>query len=521
VETIAISIASSIFIGVIILSTLYYIKLIKQRILFNTLEHTRSYALFLNKSNKITKITEAACNLLGADRPDLVNKHLNYIFQQDDKFIITQTLKKVDKQNVEILDDVSVKTKAGVAHVLCKIVKLSELSLTHDKCVILQDRTAIVSKTKKVEAAEKQIKEYAELLQSSFDDSFMPSILIDEYGCITNYNKSFHALVKKVEININQDSIFDILQLNKHHFEESLKTNKCFEFTVKIQNQEKNLVFNLHKIKNSKDKQFTLCQIQDITKQKQAETIRKKLENQIKQARKVEYLGELAGMVSHEFNNALMPIISFSNSVEKSLPETMVDEKDKLKKVIEASKHARDMINQIMSIKHIDFKETEVVDLAELTKINQPKFNLPENIELVINDSTENAKTMANYDVLGQAMQNVVKNATQGIGKEQGQIIFNIDLANYQQNPPNSVNKNPIKPNKDYYRFEIKDTGMGIKPEDMENIFNPFFTTKHFGKQIGTGLTYVYNCMERYQIPLEINSKPDEGVSIVAFFPAI
>ena len=62
---------------------------------------------------------------------------------------------------------------------------------------------------------------------------------------------------------------------------------------------------------------------------------------------------------------------------------------------------------------------------------------------------------------------------------------------------------------------------MGIKPEDMENIFNPFFTTKHFGKQIGTGLTYVYNCMEKYQIPLEINSKPDEGVSIVAFFPAI
>ena len=111
-ETIAISIASSIFIGVIILSTLYYIKLIKQRILFNTLEHTRSYALFLNKSNKITKITEAACNLLGADRPDLVNKHLNYIFQQDDKFIITQTLKKVDKQNVEILDDVSVKNKS-------------------------------------------------------------------------------------------------------------------------------------------------------------------------------------------------------------------------------------------------------------------------------------------------------------------------------------------------------------------------------------------------------------------------
>ena len=217
---------------------------------------------------------------------------------------------------------------------------------------------------------------------------------------------------------------FDILQLNKHNFEESLKTNKCFEFTVKIQNQEKNLVFNLHKIKNSKDKHFTLCQIQDITKQKQAETIRKKLENQIKQARKVEYLGELAGMVSHEFNNALMPIISFSNSVEKSLPETMADEKDKLKKVIEASKHARDMINQIMSIKHIDFKETEVVDLAELTKINQPKFNLPENVELVINDSTQNATTMANYDVLGQAMQNVVKMLLKVLVKSKGKSFL-------------------------------------------------------------------------------------------------
>ncbi|HAG52644.1 MAG TPA: hypothetical protein DCL21_02545, partial [Alphaproteobacteria bacterium] len=435
---------------------------------------------------------------------------------------ITKLLKNINKDNIQTIENLTVRTKSGHKHVLCKLVKIDSLVKIHHKLLVFQDRTHIVDTIKKVEKSERQLKEYANLLQSSFDDSFIPSLIITSEGSITNYNKSFHALVKKTTKKINKDSIFDILSLDSADFESNLINSRCFETSTTINNLKKDFVFNLHKIKSSKDKEFILCQIQDITKQKQAEAVRRKLEEQIRQTKKVEYMGEIAGMISHEFNNALMPIISFSSAVEKSLPENMTEEKDKLQKVVKASRQAKEMIHQIMQIKHIDFQKIEPIDLNELIQRNKPQFNLPNNIKLIVNNKSVEPKTMANYEVIGQAMRNAVSNAIQAIGdKPDGEIAFNIKDVFFTENTPKSVNKNSIELNKKYITFEIKDNGCGIDEKDIKNIFNPFFTTKHFNKQTGTGLTYIYSCMEKFKIPLVLKTKPNEGVSFTAFFSKI
>ena len=497
-------------------------KKIQAKALYNAFEKSKTYGLLLNKANKITSISDAMCELLEIDKNSVLNKHVSCIFNQQDKYQITKLLKNISQNNVQTIENLTIRTNSGHKHVLCKLINIKSLVNKPQRLLVFQDRTHIVDTIKKAESSERQLKEYAHLLQSSFDDSFIPSLIVTSEGIITNYNKSFHSLIKKEHIKINKDTIFDILSLDPTDFENNIANNRCFETSTTINNIKKDFVFNLHKLKSSKEKDFILCQIQDITKQKQAEAVRRKLEDQIRQAKKVEYMGEIAGMISHEFNNALMPIISFSSAVEKSLPDEMTEEKDKLKKVVKASKQAKDMIQNIMQIKHIDFQKVEPIDLNELVKRNESQFNLPNNITLTINNKAKNSKTLANYEVLGQAMRNVVCNSVQAIGdKEDGEITFNIEDITYTQDTPKSVNKNSIEPNKEYIAFEIKDNGCGINPEDIDKVFNPFFTTKHFNKQTGTGLTYIYTCMEKFNIPLILKTAPNQGVSFTAFFSKI
>lgn len=514
----------SVIILLIIIGVMYFLRHIREfqnTVLYNALEQTEIHGVLLDSNDKITRITDATCELLEIERFEIIGKHVSYLFDHKDKYQITLLLKNLDDHNLETIDNLSIKTKTGQCHVLCKLSKVDSVFKFHHKMLIFQDRTNIINYIKKIERSEKQLKEYSVLFRSSFEDSFLPSVIIKPNGTITNFNKSFHSLIRKEPIKLNSDTLFNLLNIDMYSFNEKLRKNQCFEALATVKDLKKNFVFNLHKITTLENKEFILCQIQDITKQKQSEVIRKKLEKEIKQTRKVEYLGELAGIISHEFNNALMPIISFSTSVEKTLPAKYQKEKDQLKKVIGASDHAKRMINQIMAIKHIDFHKKEEVDLNELIERNMPKLNLPENISLKINNSVEKALTSANYEVLGNALVNVVSNSAQALGNKGGEIQFNIKEEIFHKTPPKSLNNHNIKPNKHYISFEIIDNGSGIQQENIESIFNPFFTTKHFNKQIGTGLTYVYNCMDKYHIPLIIKNHPQEGVSLTAFFPSL
>tara|TARA_Y100001960_G_scaffold332552_1_gene433520 strand:+ start:3314 stop:4882 length:1569 start_codon:yes stop_codon:yes gene_type:complete len=506
-------------ITLIIIGLVKYIKNFQNAVLYNALEQTKINGVLLSKDNKITRITDSTCELLEIERFEIIGKHVSYLFDHKDKYQITLILKNLEEYQFDVIDNITIKTKTGHCHVLCKLSRVDSVFKFHHKMLVLQDRTNIISYIKKIEKSEKQLKEYSNLFRSSFEDSFLPSVIVRKDGMVTNYNKSFHSLLRRSLISLNKDSLFDLLNIDKYSFTEELKKKHSFEMTGEIRGQKRSLVFNIHEITASEGKEFILCQIQDISRQKQSEELRKKLEKQIKQSRKVEYLGELASVISHEFNNALMPIISFTNSVEKSLPEEYEKEKDKLRKVITASDHAKQMINQIMAIKHIDFHEKEAVDLNELIERNLPKFNLPESIKLKINNPVERPMTYGNYDVLGTAMQNVVHNSIQALNNKEGEIIFDLEEVIYKNHPPKSFNNHSIKTNRKYIRFAICDNGSGIKQDDIGTIFNPFFTTKHFNKQIGTGLTYVYNCMDKYGIPLTLENKDDGGVSITAFFP--
>lgn len=511
--------------SIIALSLLIYgyksLKETHNTMLYNILEQTRTYGILLDNSNKINRISNAMCELLEVQPFELLGKHVTTIFNEKDQNQINILLKNLDQNTLEIIDSLTLKTKTKQSHVLCKFGQVDGLLNYHHKIILFQDRTNIVNSIKKIEQSEKALKEYSKLFKSSFDDSFLPSIIITEEGLITNYNNSFHSLVKKVDITTNEDSIFELLGLDKSVLETNINKNKCFEVSCVIGGLNKDFVFNTHKIKQSDSKTFVLCQIQDITKQKQAENIRKKLENKIIQTRKVEYLGELSGMISHEFNNALMPILSFTKSVEKSLPEEFDEQKEKLTKVIQASNHAKKMINQIMEIKHIDFHQTEEVNLNKLLNDNISNVTVPHNVKVNISNNLKNPITMANFEVLSNAFQNVIKNSFQAMSEDGGDINISLHEVSFSNSSviPKSVNQTGIQKDITYVAFEINDSGKGISDEDIENIFNPFFTTKHFNKQIGTGLTYVYNCMEKFSIPLAIRATSKGGVSLTAFFP--
>jgi signal transduction histidine kinase len=489
----------------------------QNKTLYNALEQTKTPGILVNKNNKITRVTDATCELFEIERFELVGKDASYLFEKSQKQELSETIRNIQQNDVKIIDNLTINTKTGQCHVLCKISNIESVFKYHSKMIIFHDRTNIINYIKQIEDSEKQLKAYSKLFKSTFDDSFLPSVIIQEDGIIKNYNKSFFSLIKKQAIKLNSDSIFNILHIDKHSFKEEITKNNSFEISVLVNNKTHNFVFNLHNIKNN-DEELILCQIQDITRQKRSENLRRELEKQIKQTRKVEYLGELAGIISHEFNNALMPIISFTTSVEKSLPSKYATEKEKLNKVIQASNHAKNMIAQIMDIKHIDFHTKQEVNLKDIIHniIDGDKYSF-KNISFPINITAENTKTLGNNEVFEKAITNIIDNSIQAIGNKEGKVNITIEDVCYEEKTPKTFNNHKINKNQTYLKLEISDNGIGIKEQDLESIFNPFFTTKHFNKQIGTGLTYVYNCLDRYSIPFTVISNNDKGVSITLF----
>lgn len=490
----------------------------QNKTLYNALEQTKTPALLVNNEGKITRATDAMCELFEIERFEIVGKPAHYIFETQYKQEVTDSIKSIQQNQLKIIEDITINTKTGHCHVLCKISNIESVFKYHSKMIIFHDRTTIINYIKQIEESEKQLKEYSKLFKSTFDDSFLPSVIIKEDGTIKNYNKSFFSLIKKQVIKINSDSIFNILHIDEYSFKEEILKNNSFEISVLINNKTHNFVFNLHNIKNN-DEYLILCQIQDITRQKRSENLRRNLEKQLKQTRKVEYLGELAGIISHEFNNALMPIISFTTSVEKSLPDEYSNEKEKLQKVIQASNHAKNMIYKIMEIKHIDFHTKQEVNLEKIIRdiIDSDKYSF-KNISFPINIETKNTNTQGSYEVFTKAITNIIDNSIQAIGEKDGKVNITIENAYYEKTPPKTFNNHKINKNQNYLKLNISDNGIGINEKDLESIFNPFFTTKHFNKQTGTGLTYVYNCLDRFSIPFTVESNKDSGVSITLFF---
>lgn len=245
---------------------------------------------------------------------------------------------------------------------------------------------------------------------------------------------------------------------------------------------------------------------------------RANLEGQLRQAQKMEAIGQLAAGVAHDFNNLLTVVQGYTQLLlVKQAPGSMGHEA--LGKIISATKRAAGLTSQLLTFSRKRVAEPRAVDLnkvvANVTGMLHPL--LGENIRLNLHPATAVPAIMADAAMLEQVIVNLAVNARDAMPKGGDLVIstFQTDI------DESHVRHNRQATSGQFVCLQVSDAGMGMDAATLERIFEPFFTTKGVGKGTGLGLATVYGIVKQHRGWVEVNSQVGVGTTFKVFLPAV
>jgi PAS domain S-box-containing protein len=257
----------------------------------------------------------------------------------------------------------------------------------------------------------------------------------------------------------------------------------------------------------------------DITKYRQAEDEKIKLESQLRQAQKMEAIGTLAGGIAHDFNNILTPIIMFSEIAQRELADDSPI-RPFIDQVIKSSNRASDLVKQILSISRQTERKPIFMELGPNVKesLKLMRASLPATIEIQQDLNPESDWIMADPTEIYQVAMNLCTNAAHAMQDTGG--VLGVRLRNITLEHSESAFGLDLKPGH-YLCLAVRDSGHGIPPEIIERIFEPYFTTKEMGEGTGLGLALVHSIARSCGGGTEVTSEPGKGTTFQVFFPVL
>ena len=226
--------------------------------------------------------------------------------------------------------------------------------------------------------------------------------------------------------------------------------------------------------------------VKDITDQK-------KLELKLRQAQKMESIGNLAGGIAHDFNNILSSIIGFTELALDEIPKGAPIE-DSLQEVYSAGKRAKDLVKQILAFARQSDEKRSPTQPGMIAKevLKFIRSTIPTTIEIRENIESESL-VLGNATQVHQVLMNLCTNAAQAMEESGG--VLDVSLKDLFLDKDNS----PVRMSQgNYIEIKVSDTGVGIAPEIIGSIFEPYFTTKGPGEGTGMGLAMVQGVIESY-----------------------
>jgi PAS domain S-box-containing protein len=248
-------------------------------------------------------------------------------------------------------------------------------------------------------------------------------------------------------------------------------------------------------------------------------TERRVLENQFRQAQKMEAVGRLAGGVAHDFNNLLMVISGYA---EVLLEHTRKNDPlhPKIEAIHQATDRATTLTRQLLAFSRKQLLELKVVDLniivEDIKRLLRPLIG--ENIELQTQLAPDLGRTRADAGQIEQVLMNLVVNSKDAMPNG-GKIT--IQSANARLNHEDVRREySYIHPGL-YVVLSVTDTGEGMDKETQLRIFEPFFTTKEKGKGTGLGLSTVYGIIKQSGGYVLVQSEPGQGTTFRIYLPRV
>ncbi len=261
-----------------------------------------------------------------------------------------------------------------------------------------------------------------------------------------------------------------------------------------------------------------ISHVHDITERKRAEEESEVLREQFRQSQKMEAIGRLAGGIAHDFNNLLTIIKGYS---QLSLIELKED--SPLRKNIEhihgATDRAANLVRQLLAFSRRQILEMKVLDLnAILTNLdNMLRRVIGEDIELITVLAEDLGRVKTDPGWIEQAIMNLVVNSRDAMASG-GKLT--IETGNADLDEAYTCSHVGVEPGR-YVMLSVSDTGVGITPEVMERLFEPFFSTKEKDKGTGLGLSTVYGIVKQSDGDIWVYSEPGKGATFKIYLPRV
>jgi signal transduction histidine kinase/ActR/RegA family two-component response regulator len=264
----------------------------------------------------------------------------------------------------------------------------------------------------------------------------------------------------------------------------------------------------------------TLAVVRNITESRKAAAEKLRLEEQLQRAQKMEAIGMLAGGVAHDLNNVLSGLVTYPQLMLMDLPPGS-PLRERVQKIQASGEKAANIVQDLLTLARRGVSAAETVNFNtvvedylrspeyENLRFHHPGFDL----ELALSPDLMVVSGSAFH--LSKTVMNLVSNAAEAV-QESGTVTIRTE---------NRYIDRPIRgyddvAEGDYVVLQVSDTGVGISEQDMERIFEPFYTRKAMGRSgTGLGMAVVWGTVKDHNGYVDVKSRQGEGTTISIFLP--
>ncbi len=259
-----------------------------------------------------------------------------------------------------------------------------------------------------------------------------------------------------------------------------------------------------------------IVSVTDVTSLHRFHREKELMEARLQQAQKMESIGSLAGGIAHDFNNILFPIVGLAEMLMEDLP-VQSPERVNAREILQAGKRGADLVKQILAFsrrqehKMIHTRVQQV--LKEVVKL--VRSTIPANIKIHQDLQHDCGLILADATQIHQIGMNLITNAYHAVEDISGEITVKVKEVILDTAATVDLSISAGK----YALLSVSDNGVGIPIENLNKIFDPYFTTKEMGKGTGLGLAVVYGIVKEHKGDIRVYSEVGKGTRVEVYLP--